>query len=73
MQEAIDPAKTTQPPSPARHDQVRMTRLMGRAWGCTGIMGIPRRKRMAINEQYTVMANSFGEKNPPPVIYSAGA
>ena len=50
-----------------------MTRLMGRAWGCTGIMGIPRRERMAINEQYTVMADSFGEKNPPSVIYSAGA
>ena len=73
MQEAINPAKITQPPSPARHGQVGMTRLMGRAWGCTGIMGIPRRERMAINEQYTVMANSFGEKNPPPVIYSAGA
>ena len=50
-----------------------MTRLMGRAWGCTGIMDIPRRERMAINGQYTVMANSFGKKNPPPVIYSAGA
>ena len=50
-----------------------MTRLMGRTWGCTGIMGIPRRERMAINEQYTVMADSFGEKNPPPVIYSVGA
>ena len=46
---------------------------MGRAWGCTGIMDIPRRERMAINEHYTVMANSCREKNPPPAIYSAGA
>ena len=69
MSESIDPAKITQPAEPGE----TWTRLMGRAWGCTGIMGIPRRERMAINEQYTVMADSFGEKNPPPVIYSAGA
>ena len=73
MSESLDPAKITQPAEPGETWSGRDDQADGGAWGCTGIMGIPRRERMAINEQYTVMANSFGEKNPPPVIYSAGA